>query len=143
MFLKVVPVAILGLALSGCASQRTTGSATTPPPATPSAAGTASTPSTTSATTSTASSATTTAASSSAMGASTTLTGCLNKADAADSYMLTDEKTGAKTRVTGTAELQKHAAGHRVTLTGTRGSQDQFNATAVQHLAATCQAATP
>src|SRR3954465_6441694 len=45
------------------------------------------------------------------------ITGCLNK-DAAGAFTITDEKTGAKTTVTGSADLDKHSANHKVTLTG-------------------------
>lgn len=71
----------------------------------------------------------------------TTLTGCLSKGEAADTYLITDEKTGTKTQVAGTAELEKHSANHKVTLTGTRGSDNTFTATKIQHVAASCQAA--
>ena len=73
-------------------------------------------------------------------GDSTTLTGCLSKGDVPNTYVLTDEKTGMKTQVTGTADLEKHSANHKVTLTGTRGSSNAFTTTKIQHIAATCQA---
>src|SRR3954453_11401824 len=47
----------------------------------------------------------------------TAMTGCLNKGSAGV-YTLTDEKTGVKTTITGPADLEKHSANHKVTLTG-------------------------
>ena len=75
-----------------------------------------------------------------------TITGCLSKGERTGEYVLTDEKTGEKTIVKGLAELDKHAANHKVTLTGkrtTKGDQTVFEATAIKHIAATCLAPTP
>ena len=73
----------------------------------------------------------------------TTMTGCLNK-DSSGGYTLTDEKTGAKTTVTGNADLEKHSANHKVTLTGTEkpedGGKKTFEVTKIQHVSPTCQA---
>ena len=73
----------------------------------------------------------------------TTMTGCLNKDTATNSYMITDEKTGMKTPVTGSADLEKHA-NHRVTLTGKQTTQADgktvFEASKIEHLSDTCQA---
>src|SRR5689334_19728629 len=47
----------------------------------------------------------------------TSITGCLNK-DSSGVYQITDEATGVKTTVSGTADLEKHSANHKVKLTG-------------------------
>jgi hypothetical protein len=72
-----------------------------------------------------------------------TMTGCLSK-DASGGYTLADEKTGTKMAVSGTADLEKHSANHKVTLTGsakadTSGKQ-VFTVTKIQHVAAECKA---
>ena len=73
----------------------------------------------------------------------TTITGCLNK-DASGAYVLTDENTGTKTPITGTADLEKHSANHRVTLTGTTKTDPAgnpvFEVSKIQHMATTCKA---
>jgi hypothetical protein len=72
----------------------------------------------------------------------TSMTGCLSK-DASGGYTLADEKTGAKTMVTGPSDLEKHAANHKVTLTGTSkmdSGKTVFNVTKIQHVAAECKA---
>jgi hypothetical protein len=73
----------------------------------------------------------------------TAVTGCLNK-DSAGGYVLTDEKTGAKTPVTGTADLDKHSANHKVTLTGTAKAdatgKTAFEVSKIQHISPTCKA---
>jgi hypothetical protein len=72
----------------------------------------------------------------------TTMTGCLSK-DSAGGYTLADEKTGAKTTVTGPAELEKHSANHKVTLTGSAKTTDgksTFTVSKIQHVAAECKA---
>jgi hypothetical protein len=72
----------------------------------------------------------------------TTMTGCLTK-DAAGNYILTDETTGTQTTVTG-SDLEKHAANHTVTLTGTSATdangKQVFQATKLQHVSNTCKA---
>ena len=73
----------------------------------------------------------------------TTMTGCLSK-DSSGGYTLTDEKTGAKTMVTGPSDLEKHSANHKVTLTGV-GKTDAsgkmvFEATKIQHVSPSCKA---
>jgi hypothetical protein len=74
-------------------------------------------------------------------GKETTMTGCLSKGDTAGTYVLTDQKTGKKVEVTGTPDLEKHAANHTVRITGTK-SKDQgkavFNATKLEHVSETC-----
>jgi hypothetical protein len=70
-----------------------------------------------------------------------TMTGCLTKG--ADGYTLADEKTGTKIAVTGPAELEKHSANHKVTLTGTKsdtGGKSTLTVTKIQHIAAECKA---
>ena len=50
---------------------------------------------------------------------STSITGCLNKGEDADHYVIKDEKTGKETVVTGDAALlSRHANNHQVTITG-------------------------
>jgi hypothetical protein len=77
------------------------------------------------------------------MSAATSMTGCLNK-DTAGGYTLTDEKTGTKTPVAGSADLEKHSANHRVTLTGSSNSDSSgkstFQVTQVQMLSSSCNA---
>jgi hypothetical protein len=73
----------------------------------------------------------------------TTLTGCLTK-DASGNYMLTDETTGTQTIVTGASDLEKHAANHTVTLTGTSttdaSGKQVFQATKIQPVSNSCKA---
>jgi|SRR5215204_4714418 hypothetical protein len=72
----------------------------------------------------------------------TSMTGCLSK-DASGGYTLADEKTGAKTMVTGPAELEKHSGNHKVSLTGSAKTVDgksTFTVTKIQHIAAECKA---
>jgi hypothetical protein len=71
--------------------------------------------------------------------AATTITGCLAKGDTTGQYTLT-EKGGTKTSVAASAgvELDKHAANHTVTLTGSRDGGGTFTATKVEHVSATC-----
>src|SRR5262249_23615041 len=70
----------------------------------------------------------------------TTMTGCLSKAEGA--FTLTDEKTGDKTTVTGAADLEKHSANHRVTLTGTAktdaSGKSIFEVSKIEHLGTSC-----
>lgn len=71
-----------------------------------------------------------------------TVTGCLTK-DGSGGYTLADEKTGTKIAVTGPAELEKHAANHKVTLTGTKSDttgKPLFTVTKIQHISAECKA---
>jgi hypothetical protein len=72
----------------------------------------------------------------------TTITGCLTK-DASGGYTLADEKTGTKSTVTGPADLEKHSANHKVTLTGTAktdaSGKSVFEVTKIQHIAAECK----
>ena len=73
----------------------------------------------------------------------TTITGCLTK-DASGGYTLADEKTGTKSTVTGPADLEKHSANHKVTLTGMAktdaSGKSVFEVTKIQHIAAECKA---
>ena len=75
----------------------------------------------------------------------TSITGCLNK-DAAGGFTITDEKTGAKTSVTGAADLEKHSANHKVTLTGTSKTDANgkavFEVSKIQHVSPSCKAPT-
>jgi hypothetical protein len=71
------------------------------------------------------------------------ITGCLNK-DATSGFTITDEKTGAKTPVTGAADLEKHSANHKVTLTGTTKTDANgkavFEVSKIQHVSTSCKA---
>ena len=73
--------------------------------------------------------------------AETTKTGCLNKD--AGAFVLTDEKGGGKMIVTGPAELEKHAANHKVTLTGTAKTDATgkaiFEVSKIQHMDGSCK----
>ena len=72
----------------------------------------------------------------------TALTGCLNKDGS--NYTLTDEASGVKTPVTGTADLEKHAANHKVKLTGTLKKDTDGKAvldvSKIDHIADSCTA---
>ena len=72
----------------------------------------------------------------------TTMTGCLSKGDMAGEYVLTNEKTGHKTTVTGPADLEKHSKNHKVTLTGLTKMDDSgkpiFEVTKITHISDTC-----
>ena len=75
------------------------------------------------------------------MAKETTMTGCLSKAD--DGYVLTNEKTGKAMPVTGPAELEKHAANHKVKVTGapsTEGGKRVFTVAKIDHISETCEA---
>ena len=76
--------------------------------------------------------------------AGNTLTGCLNKGEGG-TYELTDEGTGVKTAVSGSSDLEKHSANHKVKLTGaikTDGSgKATFEVTKLEHVSASCTAA--
>jgi hypothetical protein len=51
---------------------------------------------------------------------SASITGCLNKGEDAEHYVIKDEKTGKETVVMGDAALlERHANNHQVTVTGT------------------------
>jgi len=51
---------------------------------------------------------------------SASITGCLNKGEDAEHYVIKDDKTGKETVVTGDAALlSRHANNHQVTVTGT------------------------
>jgi hypothetical protein len=73
----------------------------------------------------------------------TAITGCLSK-DAGGAYSIADEKTGVKTTVMGSADLEKHSANHKVTLTGTAkadpAGKTVFEVTKVTHVSDTCKA---
>ena len=76
----------------------------------------------------------------------TSITGCLTKSDA-ESYTLTDEKSGAKTKVTGPAALEKHSTNHKVTLTGSAKKDNDgnpvFEVTKIKHISPTCGGSQP
>jgi hypothetical protein len=71
--------------------------------------------------------------------AEASITGCLAKGDTAETYVLTEEKTEAKTTVQGSADLEKHVS-HKVTLFGTKGdgAHPMFQVTRIQHVATSC-----
>ena len=73
----------------------------------------------------------------------TKMTGCLTS-ETSGEYTLTDT-TGKKVTVTGTADLRKHAANHKVTLHGKEKTTDGktvFHADRVEHIADSCEAPT-
>ena len=76
------------------------------------------------------------------------LTGCLNPGDQQGQYVLTIKeggKKGDKLEVLGAADLEKHAKNHTVKLTGTmakEGGKDVLKVSKIEHVDATCQAAT-
>jgi len=76
------------------------------------------------------------------------LTGCLNPGDQEGQYFLTIKeggKKGDKLVVVGAADLQTHAKNHTVKLTGTmakEGGKDVLKVSKIEHVDATCQAAT-
>jgi hypothetical protein len=69
-----------------------------------------------------------------------TITGCLTK-DTSGNYVITDD-SGVKTTVTGSADLEKDSANHRVMITGTQSAgttgAPTFQASKVQQIATTC-----
>ena len=71
----------------------------------------------------------------------TTMTGCLNK-DASGAYVLTDQTSGMKTTVAGIADLEKHSANHKVTLTGTvktdAAGKPMLEVVKLNHISDTC-----
>lgn len=75
--------------------------------------------------------------------AGNTLTGCLNKGTGS-TYELTDEGTGVKTTVSGSSDLEKHSANHKVRLTGAVKTGDTgkatFEVTKLEHISASCTA---
>jgi len=74
--------------------------------------------------------------------AEATITGCLNKAATAGQYVIADEATKKNVIVTGDATLlDRHAANHKVTLTGAMTKEkdkEVFKATKLQMIAV-CQ----
>ena len=69
------------------------------------------------------------------------MTGCLSKD--AGGFLLTDEKSGGKMIITGPADLEKHAANHKVTLTGSAktdpSGKNVFEVSKIQHVDASCK----
>ena len=75
-------------------------------------------------------------------GKETSVTGCLTKSSDGG-YVLTDEKTGKQITVTGSADLEKHSANHKVRLTGTESGNGTsapmtMEVTRIQHISPTC-----
>jgi hypothetical protein len=69
-----------------------------------------------------------------------TMTGCLTKGtDVPQHFSFVDKKSGRKWTVTGTPDLEKHAANHTVRITGT-ATAHVFKVTKVEHVSDTCQA---
>lgn len=67
------------------------------------------------------------------------LTGCLEKGDEADPFILTIQKTGERITVVGDAELPKHL-NHTVKVSGKEeGGGRVFHATKVEHVADSCE----
>jgi hypothetical protein len=76
------------------------------------------------------------------MGKETIVIGCLSKG-AGDGYVLTNDKTGKTTMVTGPSELEKHV-NHKVKVTGTsstEGGTRVMNVTKIDHISETCEVA--
>ena len=75
----------------------------------------------------------------------TSITGCLTKSTDGN-YTITDDKTGVKTTVTGPADLEKHSANHKVTLTGTAkadaGGNQVLQVDKIKHVSTSCSAPT-
>jgi hypothetical protein len=72
----------------------------------------------------------------------TSVTGCLNKGDAAGTYVLTEENTNKKITATGDpATIDRHANNHKVTLTGTMAKEKDKDVLKVTNLKmiAVCQ----
>ena len=72
----------------------------------------------------------------------TSVTGCLNKGDAAGTYVLTEENTNKKIMATGDpATIDRHANNHKVTLTGTMAKEKDKDVLKVTNLKmiAVCQ----
>ena len=65
----------------------------------------------------------------------TSVTGCLNKGDAAGTYVLTEENTNKKIMATGdAATIDRHANNHKVTLTGTMAKEKDKDVLKVSNL---------
>ena len=72
----------------------------------------------------------------------TSVTGCLNKGDAAGTYVLTEENTNKKIMATGDpTTIDRHANNHKVTLTGTMAKEKDKDVLKVTNLRmiAVCQ----
>ncbi len=52
------------------------------------------------------------------------ITGCLNPAEAEGYFVIEDEETGEKTTVTGLDSLARHSNNHKVTVTGSIEAED-------------------
>lgn len=77
-----------------------------------------------------------------AAGKEVTLTGCLSKGPADGDYILTAGK-GEQAMVTGSADLEKHAANKTVRVTGTwenAGGKKQFKVSKIEPVSDSCQA---
>jgi hypothetical protein len=70
---------------------------------------------------------------------SVSITGCFNKGEAADEYVIKDDKTGKETVVMGDAKLlSAHANNHQVTISGTMAKdkdRDVLKATELKMIA--------
>jgi len=77
------------------------------------------------------------------LGRNTVVIGCLNK-DETSNYVLTNNKTGVKTTVTGPSALEKQAGNHKVKLTGTiiydTTGHDILEVSGIEHISDTCAA---
>ena len=70
-----------------------------------------------------------------------TVTGCLDKGENPNEFVLTDSSSGTKMIVTGSPDLEKHAAKHIEKLTGTASEDNKsFTVSKVEHVADSCQA---
>ncbi|MFN0171614.1 MAG: hypothetical protein ACKV22_34795 [Bryobacteraceae bacterium] len=69
------------------------------------------------------------------------VTGCLTKGAQAGEFILTDEKSGERMIAAGSPDLEKHAANHKVKVTGSREPGDGkqvFKVTSIEHVSDTC-----
>lgn len=75
------------------------------------------------------------------------MTGCLAKRAADNSYILTDEASGAQIVVVSEkADLDSHAANHKVTLIGrqtVKDGQPVFEVESIRHISNTCSPKQP
>lgn len=76
-------------------------------------------------------------------GKQVTVTGCLTKGDNPGEFVFTDEATGKKLTVSGAPDLAKHAANHKVKLTGAKhDSENKLVVSKIEHIADSCTAPT-
>jgi hypothetical protein len=75
-----------------------------------------------------------------------TVTGCLSRGDRPGFYSIREEGTGFSIAVTGSGDLEKYSAGHKVRLTGSmarEADRDVFRVSNVEQLSTTCEPTFP